>query len=138
MSPIDRGRLVVALAVALTGTVIALTGTAISAPGASAASACVDQILSYDPGTYQPCALDEQVLLDDLWRIGFTGPDQQLATDGYYGLHTEGDVESFNDNWIPQQAGSGVTTTYTWAALCELDWEHGFRGAYWHNAGCTP
>jgi len=132
------GKIAVALAVALTGTAIALAATVITAPVASAATACVDRTFGYSPNTYQPCVLDEQVLLNDLWRIGFAGPDQQLATDGYYGIHTVGDVESFNDNWIPQLAGSGETAPITWAALCELDWEHGFRGLYWHNAGCIP
>jgi hypothetical protein len=68
------GKIAVALAVALTGTAIALTATVITAPGLQRLRR-VDRTSGYSPNTYQPCVLDEQVLLNDLWRIGFAGPD---------------------------------------------------------------
>lgn len=130
------GKIALLLAAALSGTAIAFGGAAIAAPQASAATACVDQTFGYNPGSYQPCVVDLQVLLNDLWYKGFPGPDQLLSVDGYYGVHTAGDVQSFNFNWIPQLANSDVTTPDVWAAICELDEENGFHGAYWQNAGC--
>ena len=126
------------LAVALT-TAITLTGAAaITAPGASAATACVDRNFGYS-NTYQACVLDEQVLLNDLWRSHVPGPNQLLATDGYYGAHTESDVGSFNRYW---GVGSGDETTggfgaTTWEELCFQDFAHGYTGAYWTAAGCS-
>jgi hypothetical protein len=129
-------------ALAATGASAATTSAAapahVTAQRSAADTACVDQTFGYSPDTYQPCVLDLQVLLNDLYRIGFTGPDQLLTTDGYYGIHTAGDVQSFNYNWIPQLAGSDEMGPFSWSALCELDWENGFHGAYWQAAGCTP
>jgi len=79
---------------------------------------------------------DEQVLLNDLYYAALRGPDQPLATDGYYGRHTAEDVASFNAVLRVRPFG-GTTTPNTWSHLCGLDWEHGFRGAYYHAAGCS-
>jgi peptidoglycan hydrolase-like protein with peptidoglycan-binding domain len=126
------------LAVALT-TAITLTGAAaITAPEASAATACVYQNFGYS-NTYQTCVLDEQVLLNDLWRSHVPGPNQLLATDGYYGSHTESDVGSFN-NYYGVPSGDVTTGGFgntTWEELCYVDFEHGYTGAYWQGAGCA-
>jgi len=121
------GEIVVALAVAL-------TGAAITAPGASAATPCVYQYFGLS-NTYQPCVLDEQVLLNDLYYVGDTGPggpNQLLLTDGYYGSHMASDVGSFNRGI----GGGDVTTPRTWKYLCSNDVYYGFHGSYWHAAGC--
>jgi hypothetical protein len=146
MSPTDRGRRLrdatgrragkvgVAVAVALAGTAITLTGTAIAAPGASAATACINQTFGYS-NTYQACVLDEQVMLNDLWDAHYPGPNQLLATDGYYGPHTESDVAAYNATW--GYTSGSVTTPDTWYGLCESDYYNGYHGTYWHDAGCA-
>jgi peptidoglycan hydrolase-like protein with peptidoglycan-binding domain len=95
---------------------------------------CVFQTLG-PSSTYQTCVDDLQVLLNDLWRIGYRGPDQLLATDGYYGPRTASDVASFNATW--GLSGGSVATPDTWAGLCVADNSSGFHGAYWHNADCA-
>lgn len=128
--------------------------TALAATGASAATAakaapahvttpktgividpCVFQTFGYNPDTYQQCVLDLQVLLNDLWSIHYAGPNQLLATDGYYGAHTASDVASDNATWGLFGSGDEATPD-TWAGVCLADKDEGFQGVYWHNAGC--
>lgn len=129
-----RTRKAVASAVALSGAAITLAGAAVTAPGASAATACVNRQFGRS-NTFQQCVLDEQVLLNDLYDIHFRGPNVRLATDGYYGPQTAGDVVAFNTN--TDTPGGEITTVYTWQELCYDTWSHNFRGAYWRNAGCA-
>jgi len=46
-----------------------------------------------------------------------------------------GDVEQFQ-----RDAGDsvdGVTGSETWGSLCIINGDNGFRGVYWHDAGCN-
>ncbi len=106
---------------------------------AAAATPCIEQTFGR-LGVYRACVADEQVLLNDLWYYGKShhldlGPNQHLSTDGYYGPKTASDVYAFN-KWYFLSGGS-VTSFNTWSALCGVDYSHGFRGTYWHNAGCS-
>ncbi len=108
----------------------------VTAPSAAeAASGCVTEIFSIaDEPYYEPCVLDEQVLLNNLWSKGMPGL-YKLATDGYYGPLTTGDVEQFQ-----RDAGDsvdGVTGPETWGSLCIINAGNGFTGVYWHDAGCN-
>jgi hypothetical protein len=146
---------------AVTGITI-VSATALTALGATSASAaptvaatpghvtapkpviqikpCVFQ--TFGPSnTYQECVADLQVLLNDLWYIhyrgpeGRLGPNQLLATDGYYGPDTASDVASVNANWLGSVGGDEATPD-TWSVVCGADKISGFRGVYWHNASC--
>jgi hypothetical protein len=119
---------------------VALAVAAIGASGASAATTCVHQTFTLSPFTYRPCVRDEQILLNDLRYAHVRGPDQLLATDGYYGTRTANDVSSFNySNPVSRIRTEyvGETTPDTWAVLCSLDRGYGFTGAYWRAAGCS-
>jgi peptidoglycan hydrolase-like protein with peptidoglycan-binding domain len=111
----------------------------VAAPRAAAATeatGCVTEDFSEaDEGTYEPCVLDEQVLLNDVYDAHDVGPNQLLATDGYYGPDTTSDVTSFQKAWDLEV--DGITGPQTWDQLCVLDYELGYRGTYWHNAGCA-
>lgn len=128
------GMIVVALATAL-------TSVAITAPSASAATGCVTETFGiWDENTYEQCVRDEQVLMNDLVYfessqnidLGATGP---LTVDGYYGPATYLSVLTFQEWWSLKT--DGITGPQTWGKLCYEDWEWGFRGAYWHDAGCA-
>ena len=108
----------------------------VAAPRATEATGCVTENFSEaDEGTYEPCVLDEQVLLNDVYDVHDVGPNQLLATDGHYGPDTTSDVISFQKAWDLEV--DGITGPHTWDQLCALDFELGFRGNYWHNAGCA-
>ena len=133
------GKKAVALVMAPVGVAaISFAGLAIAAPGAYAATGCVTRTFDVvlDADTYQPCVLDMQVLLNDLYDEHVPGPNQRLTTDGYFGVHTGNDVVGFNLEWNDVNGQLGEMTPSSWKALCELDWYYGFRGAYYHDAGC--
>jgi Putative peptidoglycan binding domain len=113
----------------------------VTAPQAPAAAGCVtEQFGTWDENTYELCVRDEQVLINDLVYsessknidLGATGP---LTVDGYYGPATGLSVGFFQEFWSLKV--DEITGPQTWAKLCYLDWEWGFRGAYWHDAGCN-
>lgn len=108
----------------------------VTAPRAADASGCVTQDFSEaDEGTYESCVADEQILLNDLYGIGVMGPNQRLTVDGYYGPDTTSDVQSFQGAW--GDTVDGITGPQTWDSLCAVDYVYGFRGTYWHDAGCA-
>jgi zinc D-Ala-D-Ala carboxypeptidase len=114
---------------------VTLTGMVVTAAPASAATGCVTQDFSEaDVNTYEPCVVDEQVLLNDLYNIGFAGPNQLLTVDGYYGPKTFSDVLSFQV--VRNLERDGITGPQTWTALCTYDQIEGFTGLYWQGAGC--
>jgi len=133
------GKKAVALTLAPIGVAaVSFAGLAITAPGAYAATGCVtrtfDMVLDED--TYQPCVLDMQVLLNNLYGKGVIGPNQRLVTDGYFGINTANDVLEFNIWWNDVPGQLNEMTPTSWGALCGLNSDEGFRGAYWHDAGC--
>jgi peptidoglycan hydrolase-like protein with peptidoglycan-binding domain len=108
----------------------------VTAPSAAeAASGCVTETFTTaDEPYYEPCVLDAQVLLNNLWSKGLPHL-YQLATDASYGPLTAGDVTQFQ-----RDAGDGVDGELgpeTWGSLCILNEDYGFTGAYWHGAGCN-
>jgi hypothetical protein len=133
----DRSRRIARrhFAKSLAALAVACTGSVIVASGASASTACVYGDFGIS-NTYQPCVRDEQVLLNDLRSAHLPGPNQLLATDGYYGIHTANDVSSFNYVYGVRTKYVGETTPETWGFVCVAAGEHGFRGAYWQAAGC--
>jgi len=99
---------------------------------ADAASGCVTEIFSIaDEPYYEPCVVDEQVLLNNV--KGLPGL-HELTTDGSYGPLTEADVTQFQKD--VGDSVDGVTGPETWGSLCILNAGYGFKGTYWHNAGC--
>jgi hypothetical protein len=133
------GKKAVALTMAPIGVAAVLfAGLAITAPGAYAATGCVTRTFDIllDGNTYQPCVLDMQVLLNNLYEKHVVGPNQFLTTDGYFGVHTGNDVVGFNIWWNDVPGQLGEMTPSSWTALCGLNSDEGFRGAYWHDAGC--
>jgi hypothetical protein len=107
-----------------------------SAPGeGTQAAACISRTLRQS-STYQSCVYDLQVLLNDLWDHGLPGPSRRLVPDGYYGPDTESDVDLYNAANVQPSPGI-VATPGTWHSLCLQDYEHGFHGAYWNDAGCA-
>lgn len=107
------------------------------APEAAAdASGCVTEDFSIaDENTYEPCVVDEQILLNDIRIDGGGGPNQVLTVDGYYGPDTTSDVTSFQRFW--HLSIDGITGPQTWSELCAVDKDLGFTGVYWHGAGCA-
>jgi peptidoglycan hydrolase-like protein with peptidoglycan-binding domain len=103
---------------------------------AEAASGCVTEIFSIaDEPYYEPCVLDEQVLLNNLWSKGLPGL-YRLTTDGYYGPLTTGDVAQFQKD--AGDSVDGVTVhTEAWGSLRILNADQRLTGVYWHNAGCN-
>lgn len=132
-----RGKRTVALAMApIAAAAITLGGLVITAPGASAATACVNRTFS-ESNTYQPCVVDEQVLLNDLRYARAPGPNQLLTVDGYYGPRTESDAAAFIEYWDELDFDPTQTTPTTWWWLCVVAHDnYGFHGTYWQNAGC--
>jgi hypothetical protein len=134
------GKKAVALALAPIGVAaVSFAGLAIAAPGAYASTGCVTRTFDIvlDENTYQPCVLDMQVLLNNLYNKHVVGPNQELATDGYFGIDTANDVVEFNLWWNDVPGQLGEMTPTSWDALCGLNWDNGFHGTYWHNAGCA-
>jgi hypothetical protein len=134
------GKKAVALAIAPIGVAaVSFAGLAIAAPGAYASTGCVTRTFDIllDGNTYQPCVLDMQVLLNNLYGKHVVGPNQRLVTDGYFGVNTGNDVVGFNLWWDDVPGQLGEMTPTSWDALCGLNAGQGFRGTYWHNAGCA-
>jgi peptidoglycan hydrolase-like protein with peptidoglycan-binding domain len=125
------GKIVVTLAVAL-------TGAAITAPGASAAPRCVSR--SFGPSnTPNSCVLDLQVLLNDLTSRHWPGyPNPRLTPDGYYGTHTSNAVLSFNSIYGIASVFEQVAFPSTWQNLCAAAAaaQSGHVGYYYRHAGC--
>jgi peptidoglycan hydrolase-like protein with peptidoglycan-binding domain len=124
------------------GIMIATGGlVALSTAPASASTPCVYQEFgTWDAGTYETCVSYEQILLNDLARVpgGNEYTNQVLSTDGYYGSHTQSDVEYFQAHSGLGTAVDGITGIDTWTALCEIDWSYQWWGTYWQAAGCAP
>lgn len=116
--------------------------TTASAPGhvaapraAEAPTGCVTETFSLgDQNTYERCVRDEQVLFNDIWSVGKANVNQHLTVDGYYGPQTFSVVVGFQE--FERLSTDGITGPKTWFALCVVDWDLGFVGAYWHDAGC--
>jgi peptidoglycan hydrolase-like protein with peptidoglycan-binding domain len=108
-----------------------------TAPSAAEApSGCVTEEFSIvDENYYEPCVVDEQVLLTDIYR---SCPgclvEYALTADGYYGPLTQGDVYYFQSESGLEY--DGITGPQTWQALCETAYNLGWHGTYWQNAGC--
>jgi peptidoglycan hydrolase-like protein with peptidoglycan-binding domain len=121
--------------ITLSTTAAASAAPTTAATKAAASTACVYQTFSIaDQNTYETCVRDEQILLNDLYNAGVTGPNQRLTVDGYYGNDTLVDVEWFQ--YYDYITDDGITGPVTWSVLCEQDWFFGFTGAYWHAVGC--
>lgn len=121
----------------ITGVVaVALAGAAIAAPEASAVNVpppggvtseqCVGQAFGIS-NARQSCVVDLQVLLSNL--------GDGLAPDGIYGPLTATAVFDFNAVFL-HGSGGDIAYPQTWTALCRVNAEDGFEGAYWHGAGC--
>jgi putative peptidoglycan binding protein len=130
---IRPGVWVAAVAMLVTGGIVATPATT-----AMAASGCVTQTFTTaDQGTVLTCVKDAQVLLNNLHSIGPPGfPGlQNLTVDGSYGQHTAADVRQFQkDVNIQQDSQLGPQT---WWFLCVNNGDNGFRGTFWHDAGCA-
>lgn len=115
-------------------TATASTPGHVTAPRAPAATVCVGQTFGiWDEGTYLQCVRDEQILLNDLWKVHAAG-NQLLTVDGFYGPKTTSDVRAFQYQF--DLIIDGITGDQTWGALCHEDQLEGFTGLYWHDAGC--
>jgi hypothetical protein len=115
-------------------TTTAATASHVTAQRPAAASGCVAETFG-ESNVYQSCVDDLQVLLNDLRYVHAAGPNQLLATDGYYGPDTASDVAAFNHVW--GQPGGSDMTPRGWYDLCYEDNAWGYHGAYWHGAGCA-
>jgi peptidoglycan hydrolase-like protein with peptidoglycan-binding domain len=108
----------------------------VTAPRAAEATGCVTQTFAiWDENTYERCVRDEQILFNDLWSLGKANVTQHLTVDGYYGPETFSVVVGFQE--FENIGVDGITGPQTWFALCVADWDLGFTGAYWHDAGCN-
>lgn len=109
----------------------------LTAPQAAAAAGCVTQTFGiWDENTYERCVRDEQVLLNDLYYAGVAGATNGLIkVDGYYGNKTFWDVVVWQE--FEHITIDGKTGPQTWDHLCVADWDLGFTGTYWHDAGCN-
>ncbi len=143
--------MVAAAALATLSTTAASAATAtVSAPGhvtapraagaAADPSGCVTEDFSIaDEPYYEACVADEQILLNDIFYYQqdygvYLGADQLLTVDGSYGPDTTNDVESFQTFW--KDKVDGITGPQTWDSLCSEDYNIGYHGTYWHDAGC--
>jgi peptidoglycan hydrolase-like protein with peptidoglycan-binding domain len=131
-----------AVVTTLSTTAASAAPTAVSAPGhvtaprAADASGCVTEVFSEaDEGTYEACVADEQVLLNDLYHANPGFADQLLTVDGLYGPDTANDVSYFQASFGLTQ--DGITGPQTWRQLCTSAYDLGYRGTYWHAAGCA-
>ncbi len=116
-------------------------GTAPRAADAAAdPSGCVTEDFSIaDEPYYEACVADEQILLNDIFYYEqdygvYDGANQLLTVDGSYGPHTTNDVEGFQSWW--GDTVDGITGPQTWDTLCTVDYNLGYHGTYWHDAGC--
>jgi peptidoglycan hydrolase-like protein with peptidoglycan-binding domain len=142
MAALSSITVVVAALLALSTTAASAATSRATAPAhatvsatADKASGCVTEIFSIaDEPYYEPCVVDLQVLLNNLWQTGLPGL-RDLTTDGSYGPITEADVHQFQSD--AGDTPDGVVGPETWGSLCILNDEYGFTGAYWHGAGCN-
>jgi peptidoglycan hydrolase-like protein with peptidoglycan-binding domain len=122
----------------------------VSAPRAAQAAAepsgCVTRnFTTADEHFYEPCVADAQILFNDLWYYEeqhpnhehrlYLGVNQLLTVDGSYGPHTASVVGFFQASWPPLKSDHELGPK-TWHQLCYVAWLHGYRGVYWHDAGC--
>jgi len=120
----------------------ASTPAHVTAPrAAEAPSGCVTEVFTEaDEPYYEQCVADEQILLNDIWETQekteiYLGVIEQLTVDGSYGPDTTSDVEAFQGFY-----GDGVdgeTGPMTWGTLCSVDYNLGYHGTYWNDAGCA-
>jgi len=133
---IRPGVWVAAVAILVTGGIVAAPATP-----AMALSGCVTETFTIaDQNTFLRCVKDAQVLLNNIRNdLNPTRPD--ITVDGFYGPQTANDVNLFQQelNNLP-----GVTVTVdsklglqTWAWLCAINQQNGFRGTFWNDAGCA-
>lgn len=133
---------------AATGTSAATTTA--SAPGHVAAraaaddpSGCVTETFTInDEPYYEPCVADEQILLNDIWNTQekteiYLGVIELLTVDGSYGPDTTSDVEAFQGFYLGGDQVDGKTGPITWDTLCSTDYNLGYHGTYWNDAGCA-
>jgi peptidoglycan hydrolase-like protein with peptidoglycan-binding domain len=108
---------------------------------AADASGCVTETFTTaDEPYYEACVADAQILFNDLWytqnsQAVYLGVNALLTVDGSYGPDTAGVVGGFQSAW-------GLTDDQklgpqTWKQLCTVDYAWGYRGTYWHDAGCS-
>jgi peptidoglycan hydrolase-like protein with peptidoglycan-binding domain len=137
------GITIMAAALVTVGTTAASAATTTgAAPGhvmapraADVVTGCVTEDFSIvDENYYEPCVYYEQFLLNNLRNSGAPGPNQLLATDGYYGPLTTSDVRSFQQAW--GDTVDGITGPQTWESLCWADYDYGWHGPNWQAAGC--
>jgi peptidoglycan hydrolase-like protein with peptidoglycan-binding domain len=143
-------------ATAAAATAAAATAAAATASGSAAShltaaqaaqtaadpSGCVEETFNEnDQYTYEPCVVDEQILLNDIWSVQEKTGDylgvnpQPLSVDGYYGPDTTSDVETFQGSHGDHV--DGWTGPMTWDSICTAVYFLGFHGTYWNDAGCA-
>ena len=137
MRAIRPGVWVAAVAMLVTGGIVATPATP-----AMAASGCVTQnFTTADQNTFLTCVKDGQVLLNNLRGFPLFFPGlQQLTVDGFYGPHTEGDVRAFQTDIANANETitiDGKLGPQTWWWLCRENFDFGFTGTFWHDAGCA-
>jgi hypothetical protein len=147
---------VAAALLALGATGASATTTTASAPAhvtasraahaVAALSGCVAETFTIADEPYDlQCVNDAQVLFNDLYYYEeqhpnhedrtYLGVNQLLATDGHYGPDTTSVVEFFQGAW--SLGVDGYLGQKTWYKLCYEDWQHGYTGNFWRNAGCN-
>jgi len=133
---------------AATGTSAATTTAAVSRHVTARAvaddpSGCVTETFTInDEPYYEPCVADEQILLNDIWyfqeKVGiYNGVIELLTVDGSYGPDTTSDVEAFQGFYLGGDQVDGKTGPITWDTLCSVDYNLGYHGTYWNDAGCA-
>jgi peptidoglycan hydrolase-like protein with peptidoglycan-binding domain len=112
------------------------------AQAAAAPSGCVTETFTTgDQNTNESCVVDAQILLNDIWSYQqahpkvYLGAGQLLTVDGSYGPHTATDVGSFQ--FRQKITDDEKLGPQTWDQLCKVDFGLGYRGTYWHDAGCA-
>ena len=134
MLAIRPGVWIAAVAMLVTGGIVAAPATP-----AMAASGCVTETFTTaDQNTFLTCVEDAQVLLNNI-RSDFFG-SQDLQVDGLYGPNTQQDVTNFQT--AVYFGGNTITIDgklgpQTWWWLCHSNAVHGFKGTFWHDAGCA-
>lgn len=144
------GITIVAAAVGATAASAATTTASatghVTAPRAAQAavdtSGCVTETFTKADEPYDiSCVADAQILLNDIWYYQrahpkvYLGAGQLLKVDGSYGPHTALDVGSFQ--FRQKLTDDEKLGPLTWKQLCTVDWGLGYRGTYWHRAGCA-
>lgn len=114
---------------------------------AAARSGCVAELFTEADEHYSlACVVDAQILFNDLYTYEQQHPNHDVRTylgvpylltvDGSYGPLTTSVVLFFQKAWdvTPFDGELGMKT---WAQLCLVDYQHGYTGPYWHDAGCA-